>query len=164
MEEKKQENGGFVVHVYSPGNQIIQTQNNTYYGTVYQGVGKGNASENGFTDEQVARALEACVGKGRVIDAKWKWAGAYWYLRWACNYPVDAQKFCERIGSLGLDVPDDYSCSYESIRKHVTLSFMNQDARQLQAVKPSKMDQQLFFQMREVVLKIAEELGKNSLV
>ena len=27
-----QQTGGFVVHVYSPGNQIIQTQNNNYYG------------------------------------------------------------------------------------------------------------------------------------
>ena len=37
MSEKKEEKGGFVVHVYSAGNQIIQTQTNNYYGTVYQG-------------------------------------------------------------------------------------------------------------------------------
>ena len=35
MENDQQPMGGFVVHVYSTGNQIIQTQNNNYYeGTV----------------------------------------------------------------------------------------------------------------------------------
>ena len=36
----EKEQGGFVVHIYSPGNQIIQTQTNNYYGTVYQGTGQ----------------------------------------------------------------------------------------------------------------------------
>ena len=44
---------GFVVHIYSPGNQIIQTQNNNYYGTVYQT--KNENGQNGFSDEQVAK-------------------------------------------------------------------------------------------------------------
>ena len=67
---------GFVVHIYSPGNQIIQTQTNNYYGTVYQG--KSEGGQNGFSDEQVSKALLACVGKNQVIDTKQKWAGAYW--------------------------------------------------------------------------------------
>ena len=85
MEQGNNQNGGFVVHVYTSGNQIIQTQNNNYYGTVYQGgSGAGNRS---FSDEQVAKALMTCVGKDKVIDCKWKWVGAYWYLRWANQYP-----------------------------------------------------------------------------
>ena len=158
-EDNGQEKGGFVVHVYSPGNQIIQTQNNNYYGTVYQG-GGGSASQNGFTDEQIARALEACVGKGRVIDAKWKWAGAYWYLRWAANYPVDAQKFCERIADLPFDQALEVNCDYRNIREFATLSFMEQDATKLRLVTPSKNDEKVFIQFREIVLKLAEELGK----
>ena len=67
-----------------------------------------NEDSDGYNDKQVAVALEACVGKGRVIDAKWKWAGAYWYLRWTCNYPVDAKDFCKKIVSLELDIPEDY--------------------------------------------------------
>ena len=34
-----------------------------------------NEDGDGYNDKQVAQALETCVGKGRVIDAKWKWAG-----------------------------------------------------------------------------------------
>ena len=55
---------GFVVHIYSPGNQIIQNQTNNYYGTVFQG--KGESGQNGFSDEQVAKALQACVGMGHI--------------------------------------------------------------------------------------------------
>ena len=47
-----------------------------------------NEEGDAYSDKQVALVLEACAGKGQVIDAKWKWAGAYWLLRWACNYPV----------------------------------------------------------------------------
>ena len=81
-----------------------------------------NEDGDAYSDKQVAEALEACVGKGQVIDAKWKWAGVYWYLRWTCNYPVDAKEFCKKIGSLEMDIPAEYDCSYESIRKICTLS------------------------------------------
>ena len=106
---------GFVVHIYSPGNQIIQNQTNNYYGTVYQG--KSESGQNGFSDEQVGKALLACVGKERVINTKWKWAGAYWCLRWKCYYPVDPKEFCDKIKTLGIVFPDDLDCSYENIRK-----------------------------------------------
>ena len=49
-----------------------------------------NEEGDAYNDKQVVQVLEANAGKGLVIDAKWKWAGAYWLLRWACNYPVDA--------------------------------------------------------------------------
>ena len=122
-----------------------------------------NEEGDGYSDKQVARALEASVGKGRVIDAKWKWAGAYWYLRWTCNYPVDAKEFCKKIRSLELDIPEDYECSYESIRKICTLSFMDSDARRMDIVRVSKNDQGMFSQCREIALKLAEELGNSYL-
>ena len=122
-----------------------------------------NEDGDGYSDKQVARALEASVGKGRVIDAKWKWAGAYWYLRWTCNYPVDAKEFCKKIRSLELDIPEDYECSYESIRKICTLSFMDSDARRMDIVRVSKNDQGMFSQCREIALKLAEELGNSGL-
>ena len=120
-----------------------------------------NEDSDGYSDKQVARALEASVGKGRVIDAKWKWAGAYWYLRWTCNYPVDAKEFCKKIGTLDLDIPAEYECSYESIRKICTLSFMEYDARRMDLVRVSKNDQSMFSQCREIALKLAEELGNS---
>jgi hypothetical protein len=151
-------NGGFTINVNSPGNLIAQTIN--FNAPVTFG---GKTEHGGFSDQQIARALEACVGRERVINTKWKWAGAYWYLRWACNYPVDVQKFCTKIQSLELTIPGGYECSYESIRKLATLSFMDCDARKLDEVKVSRSDQDTFAQCREIVLKLAEELGKSYL-
>ena len=59
-----------------------------------------NTMTDHFSDEQIARALISCVGRGKVIDNKQKWAGAYWFLRWVCNFPVDVKKCCERIMGL----------------------------------------------------------------
>jgi uncharacterized protein YeeX (DUF496 family) len=122
-----------------------------------------NEEGDAFSDEQVTEALESCVGKGQVIDAKWKWAGVYWYLRWTCNYPVDAKEFCQKIKSLELDIAAEYECSYESIRKICTLSFMDYDPRRMDVVRVSKNDQGMFSQCREIVLKLADELGKPGL-
>ena len=61
-----------------------------------------NDDGDAYNDKLVAQVLEANAGKGLIIDAKWKWAGAYWLLRWACNYPVEAKEFCLKIKSLNL--------------------------------------------------------------
>ena len=148
-------NGGMTININSPGNMIAQTIN--INGNVNLG---GSLDTNGFSDDQVKRALEAVVGRGCVIDAKWKWAGAYWYLRWAANYPVDVKRFCEKIDGLKLQVPEGYKCQYENIRKQCTCSFMSCDARKLDKVTVSRNDQDVFSQCREIVLKLAEELGK----
>lgn len=122
-----------------------------------------NEEGDAYNDRQVAQVMEACAGKGLVIDAKWKWAGAYWLLRWACNYPVDAKEFCQKIRSLELDIAVEYECSYESIRKICTLSFMDYDPRRMDAVRVSKNDQGMFSQCREIVLKLVDEFSTNSL-
>lgn len=158
MEDNNKQQGSFVVNIYSPGNEIIQTQNNTYYGPVYQGVRE--AGMHNYTDEQIKTALLACVGEDKVIDSKWKWAGAYWYMRWCCKYPVDPKDFCKKIEELGLGLPAKYRCDYRNIREFTTLSFMTQDASIIDKVKPSKADEKVFSICREVALKLAEELGK----
>ena len=122
-----------------------------------------NEEGDAYNDKQVVQVLEANAGKGLVIDAKWKWAGAYWRLRWACNYPVDAKEFCLKIRSLKMDIAAEYECSYESIRKICTLSFMECDARRMDIVRPSKNDQSMFSQCREIALKLAEELRNSDL-
>ena len=118
-----------------------------------------NEENDTYSDKQVAQALEACVGKEQVVDTKWKWAGVYWCLRWMCNYPVDVKDFCARIRRLNLMIDVDYECSYESIRKICTLSFMDEDARRLELVRVSRTDQSVFSQCREIVLKLTEELS-----
>ena len=127
--------------------------------------GGGNLGSNTmtkhFNDKQIARALVACVGKGKVIDNKQKWAGAYWVLRWVCNYPVDVKKCCERIDSLKLPVPANLTCCYDSIRKICTLSFMDYDVRNMEAVRVSRNDQDAFSQCREIAIKLIEELEKT---
>ena len=122
-----------------------------------------NEEGDAYSDKQVAQVLEACAGKGLVIDAKWKWAGAYWLLRWACNYPVDAKEFCQKIRSLEMDIAAEYECSYESIRKICTLSFMDYDPRRMDSVRASKNDQGMLSQCREIVLRLVDEFGKISL-
>ena len=122
-----------------------------------------NEDGDAYSDKLVAQVLEANAGKGLILDAKWKWAGAYWLLRWACNYPVEAKEFCLKIRSLNMNIPADYECSYESIRKICTLSFMDYDPRRMDSVRVSKNDQGMFSQCREIVLKLVDEFGKNDL-
>lgn len=117
--------------------------------------------EDGYSDEQIARALNNCVGPDKVISSKRRWAGAYWWLRWACNYPVDVRRFCDKIQQLPITSPEGLECSYESIRKICTLSFMDYNACKMDDVKVSRNDQDEFNVCREVALKLAEELGKT---
>lgn len=160
-EEKKLE---FLAKVMGRGNTTIGQVIMDNHGTM--NINNNNTGEQqkkeGYTDEQIAQALTNIVGKNKPIDSKLKWAGAQWLLRWECNYPPKAQDFCEKIASLPL--PDDleYKCEYNNIRALSTLSFMNEDARKLESVKYSKNDEQAFFQLRGVVVALAEELQKTT--
>jgi hypothetical protein len=158
MMNNMDQDDGFCIKVYSPGNFIAKEI--TINGGVHLGT---NTESGGFSDEQIAKALAACVGKGKVIDLKQKWAGAYWYLRWACNYPVDVQKFCEKVKSLPYEKPLGIVCDYNNIRRFCICSFMDYDARDTEKVKVSSMDQDVFSWCREIALKLAEELGKTYL-
>ena len=155
----KDTGSGFHIHVYSSGNNIAQTITQTINGNVYYGPGKER--QESFSDEEVAQALINIVGKGKAIDSKQKWAGAHWFLRWACNYPVKAQDFCLKIDSLHLPEDLEFKCEYRNIREFSTLSFMNEDARNLEQVRYSKNDEAVFIQMREVVKALYAELQKT---
>ena len=146
---------------------------NNFYGNIHNyNVINGNATFNNicektndqqvkYTDNQVARALANIVGKGKAIDSKQKWAGAMWYLHWVCNYPAKALAFCAKIATLSLPDNIEYACDYNNIRSLATLSFLNEDPRDLEKVKYSNNDQQAFFQLRSVVIALAEELEKT---
>ena len=153
------EDAGFCIKVYSPGNFIAKEI--TFTGTV--NIGGGNLETNGFTDEQIAQALMACVGEDKVINIMRKWAGAYWCLRWKCNYPVDIKEFCNKIEGMKLSVPERLKCDYNNIRKFCKLSFMDCDPFGKAEVKVSNMDKDVYSWCREVALKLAEELGKTYL-
>lgn len=121
-----------------------------------------NTMTDHFSDEQIAQALLVCVGKGKVINNKQKWAGGYWFLRWVCNFPVDVKKCCERIMGLPYRKKLEIVCDYDNIRRICTCSFMEYDARVMDKVKVSNMDQEVFNWCREIVLKLDEELGKRA--
>ena len=158
-DEVKGSEGGFHIHVYSSGNNIAQTITQTIYGNVYHG--QTNEPNEMFSDKEIAKALINIVGKGRAIDSKQKWAGAYWFLRWACNFPVKALDFCTKINSLHLPEDLEFKCEYNNIRPLSTLSFMNEDARYLDKVRYSRDDEPVFMQMRDVVNALRAELVKT---
>ena len=77
------------------------------------------------------------------------------------NYPAKALAFCAKIATLSLPDNIEYACDYNNIRSLATLSFLNEDPRDLEKVKYSNNDQQAFFQLRSVVIALAEELEKT---
>lgn len=133
---------------------MIVEMNNTIYN------GKREDPHQGYSNEQIAKALSRIVGKDKPIDCKWKWAGAYWYLRWACNYPADPKAFCLKMDGAEMNIDESLKCDYRNIREITTLSFMSQDATQMDKVVYSKSDEKVFVICREIALKLAEELGK----
>ena len=157
MKIDMKEDDGFCIKVYSPGNFIAKEI--TFTGPV--NIGGGNLETNGYSDEQISQALMACVGEDKVINIMRKWAGAYWCLRWKCNYPVDIKEFCNKIEGLKLSVPERLKCDYNNIRKFCKLSFMDCDPFGKAEVKVSNMDKDVYSWCREVALKLAEELGKT---
>ena len=128
--------------------------------TVYQ---MPSISSEPQSDEQVDKALTACIGDDKVINCMRKWAGAYWCLRWKCGYPVDIKEFCVKIDSLKLAIPDALRCDYNNIRRFCKLSFMEYNPFGKAEVKVSAMDRDVYSWCREVALKIAEELEKTHL-
>ena len=123
----------------------------------YHAAGK-EATKTGFTDEQIARAIEAINGKGKAIDSKQKMAAVYWYLRWAAGWPVGTQQFCDRMNLLPFGQQLAFPCDYRNIRDWTTLSFMHEDARQMEKVRYSKNDAEVFYQCREVVMALENAL------
>lgn len=149
-------------HINHPGN---------YYARAINIAGDVNIITNDNTkqrtiisDEEIAQVLLSCVGKGKVIDNKQKWSGAYWLLRWACNYPVDINDFCKKIDSLKLGLPNNLKCNYDNIRRICSCSFMLYDPRKMEDVKVSKTDMPVFLWCREIVLKLIEEFEKAHLL
>ena len=130
------------------------------YGHINYYENKGEKRQEGYTDEEVARALANITGKGKPIDTKAKWAGTMWMLRWECNYPAKAQEFCERIRQLPLPEGLEIPCEYNNIRMLATLSFMSEDPRQMDKVRYSTNDQKDFFQLKEVAVALRQELRK----
>ena len=114
-----------------------------------------------YSDAQVARALEAIVGKGKPIDAKWKWAGAKWLLNFVADFPLKSQDFCSRIAQLQFSRELEFDCDYNNIRAVSTLSFLSENPLQMDKVRYSEADKGAFLQLRSVVQALQRELEKT---
>jgi len=152
--KQENENDGFTINVNSPGNFIAREM--TFNGTV--NIGQNNSDNTNCNDRQVAQALENIVGDDQPIDMKWKWAGAYWWLRWANAYPVDVPLFCRRINGLPFKKELPVPCGYNDIRRVCAMRFMEYDPRRMDMLQPSSGEAKEFYACREVALRLSEGL------
>ena len=152
MDESSQHFGG--IYNYFEGATI---HNLVINGNVYYGQGK--QLQEPYTDEQIAQAIIAINGIGKTLNSKQKWAGVYWCLRWYCNYPSNVTDFCERVKELSLGNLE-YGCDPNNFRRIASMSFMNENPRYMDKIKPSNSEKEYFVQCREVVLALLAELGK----
>ena len=161
MEETAHQHHGGIVNYFQGAtiHNIVINGNMTRSGNEHYHTAANHTAS--YTDQQIAQALTNITGKGKPIDSKQKWAGAMWLLRWECNFPAKAVEFCEKISTLPLPENLEYKCDYNNIRALSTLSFMNEDPRRMSEVRYSKNDEGAFFQMREVVLALEQELRKT---
>ena len=149
----KQHGYNFNFVYVASGATHIENQHN-YYGK--------KEKQDGYSDEQIAQAIKAINGSKKPLNSKRKWAAVYWCLKWYCNFPANVSDFCDRVNGLPLGGLE-YECDYNNIRRECALTFMDQDARYMDKVKPSKADNDFFQQCREVVLALVTELGKAAL-
>ncbi len=123
---------------------------------------KKNTKNIKYTEEQIAEAISNINGEGKALDSKQKWAGVYWYLRWAQNYPANSSDFCKKMDHLPFVNKLEFECAYRNIRELTTLSFMDQDARHPDDVIPSRNDSEAYLQCRSVAVALAQELQQIS--
>lgn len=156
-------NGNVIeINIYKSGSQRVDCIQNQYVnGTDQPLPGKGGEPRAYYSDAQIAQAIAAICGDGKPLDSKQKWAGVHWLLRWECNYPARAKEFCERIAKLPLPEDLAYKCDYNNIRPFSTLSFLNEDPRQIDSVRYSKNDACAFRQLREVAQALYQELQRT---
>ena len=144
-------------------NNLVINGNMSKSGTETYHHSAADDAQVAYSDKQVAQALEAVCGEGKAINTKWKWAGAQWLLRFVANYPAKAQEFCDRIAELPFNGRLAIACEYNNIRKYSTLSFLNEDPRQMDKVRYSRNDETIFYQLRDVATALMTELRRLSL-
>lgn len=143
--EKNDGKGGFVVHVYSAGNQIIQTQTNNYYGTVYQGMKSKVMGEEQDCCPLTPQLIGKCV---RSIQAyvwgKSSYATIYCVCRDSYDYDLSTTQFEHDLQQEGIDCPDGT----------ISSTFYNNDFLHHKVEKWQSMG------VKGRVIKLAEEFKK----
>ena len=156
----KNETGGFHVHVYSTGNNIAQTINQTFNGNVYYGQNTDEKQE--ITDEQVADAISSICGKGKPLDEYQKWLGVCCYVSAHCDYPIDIDACCQRLAVLPYKEPLEYMPQYKSIRVYATYNFVKVGYDSWKTFKANDQERNLFVKCYDTALALDKALNKRS--
>ena len=156
----KNETGGFNINVYSSGNNIAQTINQTFNGNVYYGQNTDEKQE--VTDEQLADAISSICGKGKPLDEYQKWLGVCCYVSAHCDYPIDIDACCQRLAVLPYKEPLEYMPQYKSIRVYATWNFVKAGFDSWEDFKPNDQERNLFVKCRDVALALEHVLKQNN--
>ncbi len=156
----KNETGGFHVHVYSTGNNIAQTINQTFNGNVYYGQNTDEKQE--VTDEQLADAISSICGKGKPLDEYQKWLGVCCYVSAHCDYPIDIDACCQRLAVLPYKEPLEYMPQYKSIRVYATYNFVKVGYDSWKTFKANDQERNLFVKCYDTALALDKALNKRS--
>ena len=156
----KNETGGFNINVYSTGNNIAQTINQTFNGNVYYGQNTDEKQE--VTDEQLADAISSICGKGKPLDEYQKWLGVCCYVSAHCDYPIDIDACCQRLAVLPYKEPLEYMPQYKSIRVYATYNFVKVGYDSWKTFKANDQERNLFVKCYDTALALDKALNKRS--
>ena len=156
----KNKTGGFNINVYSTGNNIAQTINQTFNGNVYYGQNTDEKQE--VTDEQLADAISSICGKGKPLDEYQKWLGVCCYVSAHCDYPIDIDACCQRLAVLPYKEPLEYMPQYKSIRVYATYNFVKVGYDSWKTFKANDQERNLFVKCYDTALALDKALNKRS--
>ena len=156
----KNETGAIQIHVYSTGNNIAQTINQTFNGNVYYGQNTDEKQE--VTDEQMADAISSICGKGKPLDEYQKWLGVCCYVSAHCDYPIDIDACCQRLAVLPYKEPLEYMPQYKSIRVYATYNFVKVGYDSWKTFKANDQEKNLFVKCYDTALALDKALNKRS--
>ena len=156
----KNETGAIQIHVYSTGNNIAQTINQTFNGNVYYGQNTAETQE--VTDEQLADAISSICGKGKPLDEYQKWLGVCCYVSAHCDYPIDIDACCQRLAVLPYKEPLEYMPQYKSIRVYATYNFVKVGYDSWKTFKANDQERNLFVKCYDTALALDKALNKRS--
>jgi len=156
----KNETGAIQIHVYSMGNNIAQTINQTFNGNVYYGQNTDEKQE--VTDEQMADAISSICGKGKPLDEYQKWLGVCCYVSAHCDYPIDIDACCQRLAVLPYKEPLEYMPQYKSIRVYATYNFVKVGYDSWKTFKANDQERNLFVKCYDTALALDKALNKRS--
>jgi hypothetical protein len=156
----KNKTGGFNINVYSSGNNIAQTINQTFNGNVYYGQDTDEKQE--VTDEQMADAISSICGKGKPLDEYQKWLGVCCYVSAHCDYPIDIDACCQRLAVLPYKEPLEYMPQYKSIRVYATYNFVKIGYDSWKTFKANDQERNLFVKCYDTALALDKALNKRS--